>query len=175
MWADKQKEAFFLLKQLLCSARVLAYPQLDKPFIVQTDASDLGLGAVLTQNDFVGNEHVISYASRPLSDREKAYSATEKEALAVVFGTNHVQPYLLGKKFTVVTYHSALRWLHSVEPKGRLARWIMDVQEYSFEIKHRAGKANGNADALSHLPSKNALSQQVVKMLKHIPLVVPQL
>ncbi len=125
---------------------------------MQTDASDLGLGAVLTQLDHHGDEHVISYASRPLTDREKSYSATEKEALAVVFATDHFRVYLLGKDFTLVTDHSALRWLHSVEPKGRLARWVMQLQEYSFDVKHRAGTANGNADALSRLPSEPLVS-----------------
>ncbi len=153
VWSDKQQHAFSLLKKLLCSAPILQYPRLDQPFTLQTDASDAGLGAVLTQHDIKGDEHVISYASRSLSDREKAYSATEKEALAAVFATDHFRPYLLGQKFTLVTDHSALQWLHSAEPKGRLARWIMNLQEYTFDIKHRPGSANGNANALSRLPT----------------------
>ena len=96
--------------------------------------------------------HAISYASRPLTDREKCYSDTEKEALAVIFATDYLRVYLLGKEFTLVTEYNALRWLHSVEPKGRLARWVMQLQEYSFNVTHRAGVANGNADA--RLPSK---------------------
>ena len=68
-----------LLKNHICFAPILAYPQFDRPLTLQTDASDVGLGAVLTQFDLSGHEHVISYASRSLSDREKRYSATEKE------------------------------------------------------------------------------------------------
>lgn len=98
LWCTPQSEAFHILKSLLCQAPILAYPQLDQPFILQTDASDLGLGAVLTQVDSNGSERVISYASHSLSDRERAYSTTEKEALAVVFGTDHFRPYPLGKK-----------------------------------------------------------------------------
>ena len=64
--------------------------------------------------------------------------------------------YLLGRTFSLVTDHSALQWLHSVEPKGRLVRWIMILQEYSFTIQHRPGIAHGNADGLSRLPSTNA-------------------
>ncbi len=78
LWTDVHREAFELLKQLLCHAPVLAYPQLGKPFILQTDAADIGLGAVLTQKDLSGYEYVISYASRSLSDNERKYSATEK-------------------------------------------------------------------------------------------------
>ena len=85
------------------------------------------MGAVLTQFDLSGHEHVISYASRPLSDQEKKYSASENGALAVVFATDHFRAYLLGKKITVVTDHHALQWLHSVTPKGRLGRWAMDI------------------------------------------------
>ena len=137
-WQDSQRHAFQTLKASLCNAPILAYPQLDQPFIVQTDASDLGLGAVLTQRDKSGNERVISYASRALSEREKAFSATEKEALAVVFALEQFRVYLLGVHFLLVTDHSALQWLHSIEPKGRIARWVMQLQEYSFTVRLNA-------------------------------------
>ena len=151
-WLDQHANAFQALKKQLCMAPILAYPKFDRPFILQTDASDLGLGAVLAQTDNNGRERVISYASRSLSEREKAYSATEKEALAMIFAIDHFRVYLLGKEFTLVTDHSALQWLHSVEPKGRLARWVMALQEYNFTVKHRPGNNNNNADALSRLP-----------------------
>ena len=104
---------------------------------------------MLTQSDSAGSERVILYASQALTDCEKGYSTTEKEALAIVFATDHFHPYFLENKFTVITDHSALRWLHSVEPKGRLARWVMHLQEYEFDVVHRAGSENGNADGLS--------------------------
>ena len=152
-WTEEQEHSFSQLKQLLCTAPVLSYPHFDKCFVLQTDASDMGVGAVLTQYDSSGQEHVISYASRSLSNREKAYSTTEKEALAVVFATDHFRAYLLGRQFTLITDHSALCWLNSLEPKGRLGRWVMALQEYSFDVQHRAGISNGNADALSRLPA----------------------
>ena len=92
------------------------------------------MGAVLTQFDLSGHKHVISFASRSLSDQEKRYSATEKKPMAVVFATDHFRAYLLGRKFTVVTDHHALGWVHSANPKGSLARWVMDLQEYSFDV-----------------------------------------
>ena len=151
VWTDECTAAFDKLKQLLCSAPILCYPDFDREFILQTDASDVGLGAVLSQIDKSGNEHVVAYASRTLSPREKNYSTTEKEAFAIQFGTQHFRVYLLGRKFTISTDHSALSWLHSMEPKGRIARWLMDLQEFDFEVKHRAGRVHNNADALSRL------------------------
>ena len=118
------------MKASLCATPVLAFPILDRQFVLQTDASDVGLGAILTQIDGNGNERVVSYASRTLSDCEKDYSATETELLAVVFAVEYFRVYLLGRKFLLFTDHNALRWLHSTEPKGRRARCIMDLQEY---------------------------------------------
>ena len=95
IWIDSCEQAFQQLKQLLCSASILAYPDFSKNFVLQTDASDYGVGAVLSQLDDSGNEKVIAYASKALSPREQKYSATEKEALAVEFGTSHFRVYLL--------------------------------------------------------------------------------
>ena len=159
-WGAPEQNAFEVLQQLLCSAPVLSYPYFDQRFILQTDASDFGLGAGLTQKGGLGKEHVISYASRSLSNREKRYCATEKEALAVVYVTDRFRAYLLGRPFTLFTDHTALRWLHSVEPKRRIGRWVMDLQEYYFAVFHRPGSANGNADALSRLPLQEPLFHQ---------------
>ena len=125
--------------------------------MLQTDASDCGLGAVLAQKDSRGNEHVVAYASRILSDREKHYSAMEKEALAIAFDIQNVLVYLLGKPFQLIIENRALTWLHSLEPKGGITRWIMDLQEFSFTVQHRAGKDNANADALSRLCSSSLI------------------
>ena len=150
-WNNSHQAAFLQIKQCLCSAPILAYPQLDMPFILQTDASNVGLGAVLKQLDNFGRERVVSYASRTLTDREQNYATMEKEALAVVFGTRYFRVYLLGNKFELVTDNSVLKWLHSLAPKGRIARWIMDLQEFTFTVRHRPGHSNQNADALSRL------------------------
>ena len=147
--------------------------------MLQTDASDCGLGAVLAQKDSQGNEHMVPYASRTLSDREKHYSAMETEALAIVFATQNFRVYLLGKPFQLITDNRALTWLHSLEPKGRIARWIMDLQEFSFTVKHRAGKDNANADALSRLcpllsvkpPSPTPLKDNAVCFMQLTPVI----
>ena len=143
----------------------------------------MGLGAILAQLDTDGTERVVSYASRTLTPREKNYSTMEKEALAIVFATEHFRYYLLGRQFQIVTDNSALTWLHSVEPKGRIARWIMKLQEFDFTISHRRGGDNQNADALSRLnhqpetlraASSNPALACVVNLLPEISLFESQ-
>ena len=87
IWEDHHQAAFLALKTCLCTAPILAYPKFDQPFILQTDASNIGLGAVLAQLDNDGTERVVAYASRTLTPRERSYSTVEKEALAIVFAT----------------------------------------------------------------------------------------
>ena len=106
VWTDKCTAAFDKLKQLLCSAPVLCYPDFDQEFILQTDAFDVG--AVLSQIDNSANEHAVAYASKTLSPSEKNYSRMAKEAFAIQFGTQHFCVYLLGRKFTISTDHNAL-------------------------------------------------------------------
>ena len=155
LWTDQHQAAFQALKERLCSAPVLAYPDFNRPFLLQTDASDVGLGAILAQRTANGQERVIAYASYTLSQRERNYSAMEKEAFAIIFAVKHFRVYLPGKKFRVITDNNALRWLHSLEPKGRIARWVMDLQEFEFDIQHRPGSCNQDADALSRLNHDN--------------------
>ena len=151
-WTEDCQLAFDTLKTALTEAPILSYPDFSWPFILSTDASDDALGMVLgqIQND---REVVIAYGGRKLNPAEKNYSVTEREALAVVDGIKHFQHYLYGRKFVVFTDHNAVRWLMNIrEPTGRLARWALLLQQYDFEIKHRAGTSNGNADALSRRP-----------------------
>lgn len=88
-----------------------------------------------------------------MNSAERNYSATEREALALIEGIKKFQPYLQSRQFTVVTDHSSLRWLMNVkDASGRLARWALLLQQYDFEIVHRPGKMHGNADSLSRRP-----------------------
>jgi hypothetical protein len=150
-WSKECQAAFEKLKHLLCSAPILRYPDFNCEFVLHTDASDVGLGVVLSQFDKHSREHVVAYASKTLSPRETNYSTTEKEAFAIQFGTQHFRVYLLGCKFTIITDHNPLSWLQSMEPKGQIACWLMDLQEFDFEVKHRPGRMHNNADALSRL------------------------
>jgi transposase InsO family protein len=151
-WSDDCERAFQTLKLALVSPPVLAFPDFSCPFEIHTDASDVGLGVVLTQRRD-GEERVVSYASRVLNSAERNYSVTERECLAVVFATKIFRPYLLGRPFKAFTDHQALHWLlGQKEPKGRLARWVMLLQEFDFTVQYRPGKSNADADALSRFP-----------------------
>jgi len=155
-WGVEEEQAFRALKQALASAPILACPDFNRRFCIQTDASTTGLGAVLTQH-FEEGERVIAYASRTLNGAERNYSATELECLAVVWGIRHFRGYLEGYQFSVITDHQALRWLRGIEsPTGRLARWMLELQQYTFDVKYRRGKLNQVADALSRLPPVHA-------------------
>ena len=152
-WTQECTHAFEELRKRLVSSPVLAFPDYRKPFILDTDASDLGIGAVLSQVQEDGQERVVAYASRVLSKPERRYCVTRKELLAVVAFVQHFRSYLLGSRFTLRTDHGSLTWLWNFkEPQGQLARWLEKLQEFDFTILHRPGKRHGNADALSRLP-----------------------
>jgi len=151
-WTDECAQAFSELKHKLTNAPILSFPDFTKPFLLDTDASNSGTGAVLSQ-EIDGQEKVIAYASRTLGKSEKKYCVTRKELLAMVTFIRHFRPYLLGRKFTLRTDHSSLKWLQQLkEPEGQMARWLEQLQEYNFEIIHRAGNKHANADAMSRRP-----------------------
>jgi len=121
-WQQEQPDAFEELKKKLTEAPVLACPDFSEKFVLQTDASDIGLGAVLTQT-IQGTERVIAFATRRLIAAEENYSATEKECLVIVWAIRKLRCYLEGYRFEVITDHLALKWLNSIDnPTGRIAR-----------------------------------------------------
>ncbi|KAJ8006814.1 hypothetical protein DPEC_G00111130 [Dallia pectoralis] len=151
-WAEEHQQAFEALKRGLVEAPVLAAPNPNLPVILDTDASNEGLGAVLAQQGPDG-EHVIAYYSRTLDKAERHYCVTRRELLAVVAAVRHFKYYLGGLPFVVRTDHSALQWLLSFkEPEGQIARWLEELQPYDFQVEHRAGRRHSNADALSRRP-----------------------
>ena len=148
--------AFDTLREKLVSAPILAFPDFSRSFILDTDASDEGIG-VLSQSQEDAKEHVIAYASRNLTKTERKYSVTRKELLSVVNFIVHFRQYLLGSTFMLRTDHNALLWLQNFKnPEGQTARWLEKLQEYSFEIEHRPGHKHNNADALSRRPPVSA-------------------
>jgi len=151
-WTEECQAAFQELKRRLTTAPILCYPRSDGAFILDTDASNVAIGGVLSQTQD-GQERVIGYFSKVLSKPERNYCVTRRELLAAVKSIEHFYKYLYGRRFTLRTDHAALRWLLNFKnPEGQIARWIERIQEYDFTIEHRAGTSHGNADALSRRP-----------------------
>ncbi|KAA3681927.1 uncharacterized protein DEA37_0014875 [Paragonimus westermani] len=145
-WTDDAQRAFKRVQQAMNEQQLtLKLPNTKETFIVATDASDRGIGAVLKQK-----EGVIEYASRVLTPTEQKYSTIEKECLAIVWALDKWRPYLLGQQFHVETDHKPLEWIMTArDPRGKLARWALRLQEYDFTINHVPGLSNCVADFLS--------------------------
>lgn len=151
IWTEKHEEAFNGLKDSLVRAPVLKLPNLSQEFILQTDACDTGIGAILLQEE--GSMRMpISYASRKLKASERNYSTIEKECLAIVWAIHKFQRYLYGKQFLLETDHMPLTYLQrSKATNARLMRWSLSLQPYRFRIVAIKGKENVGADYLSRM------------------------
>ena len=157
-WGAEQKEVFQKTKKLLCSAPVLAHYNPSWPLRLACDASPFGVGAVLSQVDAGGKEHPIGFASRALATAERNYCQFEKEALAIVYGVKHFHNYLYGQRFTLITDHRPLLGVFGTGCRipdmasARMIRWCLMLQDYTYDLVHKAGERHQNADALSRLP-----------------------
>ena len=151
-WTPEAQDAFETLKSRLTTTPILAFPMTKEPFILYTDASLTAMGAVLSQVQD-GQERAICYASKAFSKAQTRYSATKRELLAVVNFTRHFKHYLLCQKFTIITDHRALQWLHNFkDPDELTARWLEKLAAFDYEVVHRPGKSIGHADGLSRTP-----------------------
>ena len=139
-WTPDCERAFKLLKEALTSSPVLVNPDWGKPFVVQTDACERGIAAVLSQFDDDGQDHPVVYLSRKFLPLEMAYATIEKEFLAIVWALQELHPYLYGRRFSVHTDHQPLMWLQRIKNNNqRLLRWSLTLQEYDFDINIRQG------------------------------------
>lgn len=150
VWTEAAEKAFISLKEKLMSEPVLANPDWNKEFTVQTDASDVAIAGILTQQ-FDDGEHIIAYYSRKLTACEKKYGPTDKEGLAVLESIEHFRSYIEGSHFTLVTDCSAITFIKNSKwrPSSRLSRWSIKLQELDMTPKHRKGKDNIVCDTLS--------------------------
>ena len=146
-WSEPQERAYSLLKEYLLQEPVLQLPGLSKPFVLRTDASGVGVVAVLLQeND--GKLYPVGYASKKLNLTEARYPIIEKKCLAVVWGIKRFKLYLAGRRFTLQTEHKPLKYLKEASYQNdRVFRWAVAVQKYSFKVLPR--KENIGADFLS--------------------------
>uniref|UniRef100_A0A0X3PXJ8 Transposon Ty3-I Gag-Pol polyprotein n=1 Tax=Schistocephalus solidus TaxID=70667 RepID=A0A0X3PXJ8_SCHSO len=155
-WAADCATSFQTLKDKLCSSPILVFPNISSDagkFVLDTDASDNAIGAVLSQQQPDGTERVIQYLSCSLTKAERRYCVTRKEMLALTYFVEECRPYLLYRPFIVRTDHSSLTWLRNFKnPEGQVARWQEKLAEYEFECVFRPGRQHGNSDALSRKP-----------------------
>ncbi|KAL7296181.1 hypothetical protein TKK_0010721 [Trichogramma kaykai] len=164
IWGEEQQAAFERIKALIASAPMLSRPSFEHEFVVQTDSSDSGLGAVLTQT-IDGEEKVLCFASRTLNKAERNYSVTERECLAVLWAVRKFRPYVEGYRFRVITDHSSLRWLHNLRnPTGKLSRWSLELQQFDYIVEHRKGANNVVPDALSRLHEDESDEAQIASI-----------
>ena len=157
-WSSEQETAFQDVKTSLLSPQILAHFDDTKPIIMACDASPFGVGAILSQILADGSEHPVAYASRSLSPAERNYSHLDKEALAIIFGIGKFHQYICGRKFTLYTDHKPLIHIFNESKSvpamasARLQRWALTLSAYTYTIKYKSGKQQGNADALSRFP-----------------------
>src|SRR3954464_4195123 len=137
-WEERHTEVFQNIKIALLTEPVLARPDWNKLFRLYTDASAIGLGAVLSQDDDQGREYPVLYLSKATNRSERNYGPTQLECLAVVWSIKKLRHYLIGRHFEVIMDHAALKYLMNTKNHvGRMARWVAYLQEYDMEIKYR--------------------------------------
>ena len=156
VWTKEARQAFESIKNEMAKQTMLHHPDPSKPFFVDCDASDVGVGAVLFQLGEDGKEKPIVFASRSLTEPERKWDASEKEAFAVIWALREkLRPFLMGHShgFTVFTDHANLLFLLR-QRKGKLARWGLTLAEFQNDMKivHKKGSKNLVADALSRDP-----------------------
>ncbi|CAM5150121.1 unnamed protein product [Natator depressus] len=129
---------------------VLRAPDINKPFLVTTDASERGVGALLMQEGPTQEFHPVVFLSKKLSERESHWSISEKKCFAIVYALKKLRPYVWGWCFHLQTDRAALQWLHTAKGNSKkLIRWSLTLQDFDFDIQHISGASNKVADALS--------------------------
>ena len=171
-WTEKHTMAFERLKKLILENTMLAHPIPGKKFYLECDASNWGLGFILSQENEKGVRKVISFGSKALTPTQQNYSTTERECLAIMEGIKQYHVYLHGAEFVVVTDHKALEWLmNHKNPTSKLMRWVMKLRGYNFTIQHRPGRQHANVDALSRLVTAEPRDQQLLDPIKVMEIV----
>ena len=164
-WGKEQADAFQKAKSQLSSDVLLVHFDPGRKLAISCDASPYGIGAVLSHVYEDGTDRPIAYASRSLAPAEKNYSQIEKEGLAVVWGVKKFHLFLYGREFIILSDHKPLQFLFNEQKpiptmaSGRIQRWALTLSAYKYHMEYRAGKDQGNVDALSRLPVGEAPSE----------------
>ena len=152
LWDGDHQKAFDMIKNVLAEDAARFVPDLNKEFIVKTDASEKGIGAMLVQETSEGTRRVVEYASKKFSEAEKRYPVIEQEAAGIMFAVDRWRHFLLGKKFRLETDHRPLVWLRTKRDcSGKLGRWALRLEEYEYYVVHVPGKDHEDVDALSRV------------------------
>ena len=163
-WDEAAQKSFETLRDLICTAPILIFPDFNKPFYVTCDASQYAIGSILSQGPSIGEDRPIAFASRSLNEHEIRYSVIEKELLSIIHAVQHFRPYLYGHPFTLITDHRALIYINKTDdPTSRLMRWRIKLNEYDYTIVYKKGCVNTNADALSRNPVYLCTCKEEVK------------
>lgn len=160
-WGPEQQQAFEELKRCLTSPPILALPDFELPFLLRTDASRQGLGAILYQQQD-GHYRVIAYASRALSKAEQNYSAHRLEFLALKWAvTVKYHAYLCGKEFIIHTDHNPLTYLLTTAKLDATGHnWLSQLANYTFRVIYKPGRSNIDADSLSRRPVSEEVEEE---------------
>ena len=166
------RSAFWKLKKAVTSAPVLAYPDTNKEYLLKTDASKLGLGAVLSQKQSDGRYHPVAFSSRALHGAEVNYHSTKLKFLAMKWSIKHFQTCLLGHCFKVCMDNNPLMYfLTSPNIDAMKQRWINELVKYNFSLEYQKGKNNTVADALSRISEEHLPDEEAEKVLKAVPVI----
>ena len=156
VWNNECEKAFNALKIALTSEPVLEFPDFTRQFIVEVDASNYAIGGVLSQQGSDHEEHPVAYFSTALQKSQQNWSATTKESFALVMAVRHWHVYLAGRPFVLKTDHNPLVFLRSQkDPRGKIGRWINELEEFDYKIQYIPGKDNVKADTLSRSSAAN--------------------
>eukprot|EP01053_Blabericola_migrator_P002779 Blabericola_migrator_1__2778@NODE_1795_length_3783_cov_34_944295_g1030_i1_p1_GENE_NODE_1795_length_3783_cov_34_944295_g1030_i1NODE_1795_length_3783_cov_34_944295_g1030_i1_p1_ORF_typecomplete_len689_score62_31RT_RNaseH_2/PF17919_1/1_1e31RT_RNaseH/PF17917_1/2_9e31RVT_1/PF00078_27/5_5e20RVT_1/PF00078_27/6e03RVP_2/PF08284_11/2e11gagasp_proteas/PF13975_6/1_5e10Integrase_H2C2/PF17921_1/2_9e10RVP/PF00077_20/2_6e09Peptidase_A2B/PF12384_8/1_3e07Asp_protease/PF09668_10/4_6e07Asp_protease_2/PF13650_6/1_8e0 len=165
-WTTQADTAFVEIKQRLTDLPVLNLPHPDRPYVLDTDASSIGVGAILQQEDEQGNLRPIAYASRAFRGPEKNWAPRDLEAFAIVWAVKHFSHYLIGSRFTIRTDHHSLKWLFESD-RGRPGRWNALLADYDCRIVYRPGTQMEHVDYISRHAISDDLTTEILEQLDY--------
>ena len=166
------RSAFHKLKKAVMSAPVLAYPDPNKEYLLKTNASKLGLGALLSQKQSDGRYHPVVFSSRALHGVEVNNNSMKLKFLAMKWSIKHFQTYLLGHHIKVHTDNNPLTYfLTSPNMDATKQRWVNELVKYNFSLKYQKGKNNTVADALSRISEECLSDEEAKKVFKAVPVI----
>lgn len=187
-WSKECQHAFNTVKQMIASDLVLAHYDPREILVLATDASPVGVGAVLSHIYKDGVERPIQFASQTLSPTQQRYSQIDREAYAIIFGIRKFYQYVFGRKFILVTDNKPLSQIFAPD-KGlplmsatRMQHYAIFLESFDYQLRVKKSKDNANADAMSRLPNADEVCQFIeeidlveISMIENIPLTVTEL